>query len=502
MNKLLSCILILVLTLTCLTACDLFGQAEGITYEEYENCAVFTFDNFPEGTKASFTLVRTGLGEGAIHYQVNLEEGALRIRYKESGFIHKAQPLGEFTADDDMPINGAGGYVEGDKITITFESFSPVSGQIIIAFTEDALHQHHEHTGQWLTTESTHCYQYTCGCPSPDIAELHIDANNDSYCDICEYEMSEPPTNHFLRNQAGAEWLQEITANDIAEIKMIRSASGVTPGSLKNICSSTNRSPIERLFEEYYWLDTAPIAAEDVRVPGGSILTVQFILKDGTVKELTFDNEAYFDSKGNAFKPLYIPTFNDVPEFTSYYSFVSYEGTALVKAYSDGDAQVITSVCTIPMDKLEFIPFEGSVGTAPTDYPYFVHTEFGDLTFYDNHLFNVAGTGEYYQLVGKNLEELICEYSYRMHDPRAEYVSIRKYYGRFASGALVAMIDSGDYPCVVWEETVGSTVITYGDGNRILVLYNGEFYTLPEAYAAGLLTDEDVATIAKVHKER
>lgn len=126
----------------------------------------------------------------------------------------------------------------------------------------------------------------------------------------------------------------------------------------------------------------------------------------------------------------------------------------------------------------------------------------GDLTFYDNHLFNVAGTGEYYQLVGKNLEELICEYSYRMHDPRAEYVSIRKYYGRFASGALVAMIDSGDYPCVVWEETVGSTVITYGDGNRILVLYNGEFYTLPEAYAAGLLTDEDVATIAKVHKER
>ena len=504
MKKLLSCILILVLTLTCLTACDLFKKAVGVTYEEYENCAVFTFDNFPEGTKASFTLERTIQGEGAIHYQVHLREGALSIHYKESGFIHQEQPLGEFTAYSEMSITDSAGYVEGDKITITFESFSPVSGQIIIAFTEDALHQHHEHTITYISADAAgHFENYTCGCPQDFGAVPHYDENGDYICDACEYEMSEPPTptNYFLRNQAGAEWLQEITADDIAEIKMIRSASGVAPGSLKNICSSTNRSPIERLFEEYYWLDTAPIAAEDVRVPGGSTLTVQFILKDGTVKELTFDNEAYFDSKGNAYKPLSIPTFNDVPEYTSYYGFVFYEGTALVNAYYDGDAEVVHTVCTIPMYELEFIPFEGSVGTAPTDYPYFVHTEFGDLTFYDNHLFNVAGTGEYYQLVGKNLEELICEYSYRMHDPRAEYVSIRKYYGRFASGALVVMIDSGDYPCVVWEETVGSTVITYGDGNRILVLYGSEFYTLPEAYAAGYLTAEDLDTIAKLHGE-
>lgn len=327
-----------------------------------------------------------------------------------------------------------------------------------------------------------------------------MDADNNFSCDICGYEMSEPPTNHFLRNQAGAEWLQEITANDIAEIKMIRSASGVAPGSLKYISSSTNQAAIARLFEEYYWLDTSPVAAEDARVPGGSLLYVQFILKNGAYMDLEFFNEVYFDGDGNAYKPLYIPTFNYVPEYTSYYGFVFYEGTALVNAYTDGAAEVVHTVCTIPMYELEFIPFEGSVGTAPTDYPYFVHTEFGDLTFYDNHLFNVAGTGEYYQLVGKNLEELICEYSYRMHDPRADYVSIRKYYGRFASGALVAMIDSGDYPCVEWEETIGSTIITYGDGNRILVLYNGEFYTLPEAYTAGYLTAEDLDTIAKLHR--
>lgn len=48
-------------------------------------------------------------------------------------------------------INGSGGFVEGDKVTIIFESDSDVSGEIIIAFTEESLNsvqgnlQKHEH---------------------------------------------------------------------------------------------------------------------------------------------------------------------------------------------------------------------------------------------------------------------------------------------------------------------------------------------------------------------
>lgn len=492
MKKLLSCILVIVLITVCLTACNKYTGE--IAYEDENDRYIFTLQEFSGTYKVR--LKRTEVNEGSIHFRANLTQGSISVSYHMGGntLVHNPEHL--FTAEAGKPLSDQGGYVEGGTVSIIFEADVPVSGEIALSFAK------HSHTGKWIQNESTHYYQYTCGCPSPDIAELHIDANNDSYCDICGYQIPPAPTNHFLRNQAGCQWLNEITADDIAEIKMIRSASGVAPGALKNISSSTNRSPIERLFEQYYWLDTTPIAAEDVRVPGGSTLTVQFILTDGTVKELTFNNEAYFDSNWNAFKPLYIPTFNDVPEFTSYYSFVSYEGTALVNAYTEGDAEVINSICTIPMDELIFIPFEGSIGAAPTYYPYYIHTEFGDLVFHYNDLFNVAGTGQYYQLIGKNLDELICEYSYRMHDPMAEYVSIRKYYGRFASGALVAMIDSADYPCVEWEETVGDTVITYGDGNRILVLFSGEFYTLPEAYTAGLLTDADLAAIAKLHEGR
>ena len=99
-----------------------------------------------------------------------------------------------------------------------------------------------------------------------------------------------------------------------------------------------------------------------------------------------------------------------------------------------------------------------------------------------------------------NMNYAVLIEAFWMHDLRADFVSVRKYYGEFDSGAIVAMIDSGDYPCVVWEELVGNTVIAYGDGNRILVLYNGEFYTLPEAYAAGYITEEDLAIISDLHR--
>ncbi len=195
MKKLLALILTVVLMLSCLTACDLSRKNKGVACKEYENCAVFTFDEFPIRETASFELPRTGLGEGAIYYQVNLEEGALSISYKDTGLIHGKQPLGEFTADDEMAINGSGGYIEGDRITITFESFSPVSGEIIIAFTEDALKavhgnlHKHEHTREMRSNEYAHWYVYTCGCETPENSAKHSDIDENYICDGCDYVM-------------------------------------------------------------------------------------------------------------------------------------------------------------------------------------------------------------------------------------------------------------------------------------------------------------------------
>jgi hypothetical protein len=198
MKKLFLCILTTVLMLSCFTACDWSEKNKGVTLKEYENCAVFTFADFPEQETASFTIPRIGLGEGAIYYQANIEAGALRVSYKDTGLIHSEQPLGEFSADDEMPMNGSGGYIEGNKITIIFESDSPIIGEIIIAFTKDALKAVHGNLHL-----HTHTYSYdsagkvghfttsTCGCPSEEGTTPHYDGNTDYLCDFCKCDMTE-----------------------------------------------------------------------------------------------------------------------------------------------------------------------------------------------------------------------------------------------------------------------------------------------------------------------
>lgn len=83
----------------------------------------------------------------------------------------------------------------------------------------------------------------------------------------------------------------------------------------------------------------------------------------------------------------------------------------------------------------------------------------------------------------------------------SDYVYVEKYYGEFPGGAIVAMIASGGYEDAIWEETVGEITIRYYNGNRILVLYEGEFYTLTDAYNNGYITTEDLTDIAAKHME-
>lgn len=54
--------------------------------------------------------------------------------------------------------------------------------------TEDTGHT--EHTYEWISTELTHQKQYTCDCPSPEIASSHYDKDRDNKCDECSYLLS------------------------------------------------------------------------------------------------------------------------------------------------------------------------------------------------------------------------------------------------------------------------------------------------------------------------
>ena len=85
--------------------------------------------------------------------------------------------------------------------------------------------------------------------------------------------------------------------------------------------------------------------------------------------------------------------------------------------------------------------------------------------------------------------------TYLIQNPDSEYVRVREYYGEYNSGAIVAMIDEEEYTSNEWSEEVAGCNFVYGDGNRLKVLYEGKFYTLPQAYEKEHLTKENVSEI-------
>ncbi|MBR2380960.1 MAG: hypothetical protein IKA84_00500 [Clostridia bacterium] len=502
---------------------------------------------------------------------------------------------------------------------------------IVLSLASCDLSLKHEHIQdeKWSFNSEIHWKDVTCTwnmCKFDIVTYEHIDEDNDLFCDVCGYEMSinteacnhqwddgvevesevggyvmeytcslcgskrretitiPPEENHFLRNQAGCEWLRKISAEDIAEVKIINEYVGVAPGNLKNIESSKNEAIIERIFEECYLCEVLSIPADKGQLDGGGAVTVKFILKDGTAKKLYINNGNYCDSEGNYFELLYRPQFEENDKTRESYGFITYIGTGTVY---DGDNNL---VCELSVDELEF-EYDVDLELPPDlePYNYVLKTEFGDLLFITPDIFYMETKGACV-LVGKNLNELIAdataiEYSVTMNDeewlyedlqstyksgemvsvkikmaldmgylflvngeniatcsdvdglywvftftmpqsdvvidfktydgflPDANYsvlieeywmkhldapwVSIRFYYGEFASGAIVAMIDAGGYTDVEWEEVVGGYTFEYSDSNRITVLYEGEFYTLEEAYMNGYLTNDDLAKIAE-----
>ena len=308
---------------------------------------------------------------------------------------------------------GTKNFAYNTLITLRYKSEAPLSGRYALNEEE------HEHIFTYTSAGEIGHYitSSLCGCSYEEGTLDHYDENTDLICDACGYDMNEdyPPlvdTTIPLRNLTRCEWLNELTAEDIAEIKIIGEAVGVAPGNLKNVSSSTDEAVIARIFEEYYQLDTRPISKMEGQIDGGGGVTVKFILKDGTAKELYINNGNYLDTNGDYFELLFTPKFKDTDNATKAYGFITYLGTGTVYDKDNNP------VCEIPIDELEFVESDGCVDAVVTGYYYTVETEFGTLYFdYSNDLFYLQFEEgevdyiEYYQLVGKNLDELIAEYS-------------------------------------------------------------------------------------------
>ena len=126
--------------------------------------------------------------------------------------IHKEEYRGSLVEIAAIPPKGKilKMTINGTEIPVAKEQ----DGQQIFAFimpygnieiTIEAIG--HEHTGRWHSNEEAHWYEYTCGCESPDIAELHLDSENDGLCDVCAYMVGPKQYHPLMINSP--EWLYE-----------------------------------------------------------------------------------------------------------------------------------------------------------------------------------------------------------------------------------------------------------------------------------------------------
>ena len=298
-------------------------------------------------------------------------------------------------------------FTYNTMISLRRGSETPLSG-----FYELPSEGDHEHIlGEWQYDESYHWRSCECNWDmcDVDISGEHYDDDGNSVCDACGYEMTEipTPTNHFLRNQLGCEWLNEIVAEDIAEIKMISGGGGpLPPVSKTHISSSSNYAVISSIFEEYYWIDSKPVSEERTQIADGGYFIVQFILNNGETKQLYFINgDFYHDGNGNYFELVRLPVFRDGTDYVTRYGFE--------RQYDPYKIHLIdeTPVCEIPFSEFEFTELTDDIcldAELPTHY-FELHGE--RVYFIKGEYFYIGDNRSvYYQLIG-NLDELIAEYS-------------------------------------------------------------------------------------------
>ena len=311
---------------------------------------------------------------------------------------------------------------------------------------------HTAHTGEWHSSEYAHWYQYTCGCPSPDIAEEHRDNDGNGVCDACGYVMLEhehaveyyqdenghsweytcgcatPP--NFAQHWDGdgdgkcddcaytmgeieytllceyEEWLLQLTAENVAEIKTTFEYVGVAPGSLKEVKRLKFKTPIAEVLSLYVSTEMRPIAREDAQIDGGSAFTIEFILTDGTVKELFFNNGNYMYGSGeNAlyFKVKSIPKIENYFPITTAYAFVFLQPTFEMFTM---DGEWVGGYNAL--DKLEFIEYEevpvpdGETVFIVGEPTHYIVCDAGTLYICSNEIFYRIEDGErvYYELRG------------------------------------------------------------------------------------------------------
>ena len=305
----------------------------------------------------------------------------------------------------------------------------------------------------------------------------------------------------YLKDLADAKWLADVSTVDIVSVKTIQGYAGVAPGGFDTIWVTTDREDIERIVARYRAVEIQALDYSDAMVGGGGTFNIAFEFKDGSVKRFYLNNSIFWNNGNEPYKVIGgAPRFTDDMNIEKRYRFDAYYRGI---AYMTNDQGLDVPVGELNFDKLEIVRID-----KPIEYDnpssIFIKSEFGSVSLLTDDIIYHNG-GKYYKIAKGTIMDYIntdgvseLMSAYELKNGKNEIPLIR-YLGKYSSGAAVGLF--ADYNTEnEWSETVGHFSFDYVNGNRIIVLYDGEFYTLGEAYEKEYISGNDLRSIKNIYK--
>ena len=400
----------------------------------------------------------------------------------------------------------------------------------------------HEHTWEYIQYETGHFKQFTCGCPSPTIMVSHCDSDDNGICDECEYGMCSTPENHkrivnwnseehwwvyncecnlpkekeaHYDNDGNARcdvcndympepillskkesWLNEISSENVEQIKTVHGGYGHL-FLINQTAIVTDKNDIAKIIEAYQDLIITPLDPMVNYDITAEQFEIYFILSNGETKKIYVGGGFMYYGRYSMMAP-------EIDKYESAVITYNFNISTLDQRVNLADGTLLGFVYNL--EELTFIETDWSTEDTFEYYIDLYSQKFnwGKIYIYEDKYFYYEK--QWYQFVDSDLYNdfdtcVNLSSKYKESYNEVTEIIIACYYGTYESGAIVGLIADDKTNCTVkWSENVAGYEFDYRDSARILVFYEGEFYTLENAYLNHYITEENLLDILSLHK--
>ena len=291
-------------------------------------------------------------------------------------------------------------------------------------------------------------------------------------------------------------WFMGAQSDDIREIRYTNSDDKNEELGIIPCYYITDTADINKIFNDLKFTHvytTLPAYPRDFVYK-----TFTFVSYDGSNHKVSIINN---DLGHKGINLWTIPILQECGSVQSYYKFDSFSAKGQLYKYGN-NTDALNSLNNIHTFK--FVPCNDKsiLALKPTHY---IETSFKTLYIVNNKTFYIVGdNGEksYFTLLNLDFYKMIDdEYIILSAYEELGYKNphIIKYYGKYESGAIVALLSVEGYLDYWTHEYIEDFTFAYPNQNHIQVFHDGSFYSLENAYQKGYLTYDDISSIYEIH---